>query len=469
MGICGQEKPKKKTIKKTDNKTETKTETKTENNIETIETKTETIETKIKTIKSELDHCNNNIKNLENSIKEESKNIIRMLEDEKADDNKTKESDNSYPSFDQIFCKIDISNLNNLIKEKRQNKEKSESLQKKKKDLEELLEEIKNKSSKENEQEIEFKYYQIIKKRVSNNKNKNECNFESSLTEITRLFNTFIDQRKIIINEINGISNRKRNFYSEFEQKKYYNFKYPDYLQNDLDEIRKRIENSFINFETKLKQFRKKINDEIKKLLNKQIDLSDNICIKQVNNNNVNLEQEIRNIIDEQIKIDNDSIEEKNKKIENAFIESKKREINSEILNLKNSIEKISSININLVKILQSYQRLNNSINQKEKDSNNRYYFISNEIENKTKNLDIIKNIRKKLKEKIILFRNKNNQVCNIINKYNSLEENIYNKINVCLDKNDYNIMKLNVLMKLEKKKKKHRRKIIIQIKKVFS
>ena len=252
------------------------------------------------------------------------------------------------------------------------------------------------------------------------------------MDEITRLFNTFIDQRNIIINEINGISNRKRNFYSAFAQKKYYNFKYPNYLQNDLNEIRKRVEDSFINFETKLKEIRKKINDELKKLLNKQINLSNDI--KKENNNNVNFEKDIMNIIDEQKKIEDDSIKEKDIKIENAFVESKKREINSEILNLKNSIEQISLININLVKILQSYQRLNNSINQKEKDSNNRHYFVSNEIENKTKNLDIIKNIRQKLEEKIILFRNKNNQVCNIINKYNSLEENINNKIRVCLE-----------------------------------
>ena len=104
-----------------------------------------------------------------------------------------------------------------------------------------------------------------------------------------------------------------------------------------------------------------------------------------------------------------------------------------------------------MVRILQSYQRLNNSINQKEKESNNRYYFISNEIENKTKNLDVIKNIRDKIKEKIILFRNKNNQVCNIINKYNSLEENVNNKINVCLDNYDYN-KEIEYIDKIKKK-----------------
>ena len=135
MGICGQTKTDNKTGNKKDSKTETKTETKTKNNIET----------KIKdyylTVKSELDKCNNTI-NLDNSIKEEKENIITMLEAEEADDNKTKESDNSYPSFNEINCKktnkYDIKKLNNLIKQKRQNKEKIEIITKKKKDLEEL-------------------------------------------------------------------------------------------------------------------------------------------------------------------------------------------------------------------------------------------------------------------------------------------------------------------------------------------
>ena len=310
MGICGQEIAKKKSKKETkgDIKTDTKIEAKTKSNIETK------IETDYKTVKSELDNYNNKKNNLENSIKKESENIITMLEAE--------ESDNSYPSLDQIVCH----KLNKLIKEKKENKEKLKLLKKKEKNLEELLEEIKNKSSKENEKEkierIESKYARIIKQKLDKKENEKEGNFESSLDEITRLFNTFIDQRNIIINEINGISNRKRNFYSAFAQKKYYNFKYPNYLQNDLDEIRKRVEDSFINFEKKIKEIRKKINDELKKLLNKQINLSNDI--NKENNNNVNFEKDIMNIIDEQKKIEDDSIKEKDIKIENAFVESKK-------------------------------------------------------------------------------------------------------------------------------------------------
>ena len=103
-----------------------------------------------------------------------------------------------------------------------------------------------------------------------------------------------------MIKERTGIQKRKEKFIKNFKSEIYPNFQYSKSLQNSLESQETRVLNSYSTYYNNLSSFLEEIKSQIKQFL-----INDNS--KTANNTYINLNNRVKNTIENQNKLENES------------------------------------------------------------------------------------------------------------------------------------------------------------------
>ena len=351
------------------------------------------------------------LRNLKNS-KEESKNrIIAELQKENYEINKYVNEyydlSNEYSlKFQEVKdlnkCKYDLENLS------REFNEESHLSEKRKDEAENRLKEIARKIEQFSKNE-EFKVKLLPPEDINRNKKniiKNFCYLKNS-----------------VIKERTGIQKRKEKFIKNFKSEIYPNFQYSKSLQNSLDSELTRVLNSSLTYYDNLSSFLGEIKSQINQFL-----INDNS--NSANNSYINLNNRVKNEIENQDKLENESLSKK----KSLVISSKMKELedlSKKIIDIKNIFDN---------KIIENKNEIE-YINQANNNINNKKIFTAKELRNNEKNMQNLKGRIRILRNQNIDLKTESDKLDKIINYFKTLQQ--YNS------NNNYQI-NINTIKKIE-------------------
>ena len=334
----------------------------------------------------------------------------------------------------------EVSNYFDLLSEKEKTEKFLKSSEKIKYELEEFSKELRNKKKPDQKEVDELKQkFKIISNKIENVEN--EVNFSYKEKETPKdLKNENIERKEIIdnycvlkndlIDQMEGNEQRKRDFIIKYNEKKYSSFTYPKFLQDNLRMNLMYIENSFQEYEKNISSYYGQIKESIKNCLDEKT------YLYNANIDYNNLKGNILQIITEQKKKEKDSLSKKNREIENAYVNFIKKDICSRMDNLKQLFNKILEIKSKNENDIQELEKQFNYLNQKEKDINNKTYFMPNEIRKKIENLNIIRTNKDLLSALIKNLKDENDNLSGMIDSFETIEKknsnNNYKYENIC-------------------------------------
>ena len=363
----------------------------------------------------------------QNEIKRKAKNLIKII-DQKIT-NCEKEVNELNKSIEiiknDILMEINNSedfNINNkvtsLYELKNKNNEKSKILsayKSCKKDLEHLLEEIKNKSEEK----------QNVTKRINDKFEKLKNKFES--LEINEADNP---GEKLSKNNTNSINIKKIKEFCELKDKLIAEKKEVKQTKESIQQMIKFVpyqrnwQNSISNeknkIEISLQNYKKKLNSSIKQLKEAIIYIIENESFKSNTNNN--LDNKIKEKITNLNNFKNETMMQIKRDIENFKISFRKEIIKLKIDNLLISSNLIKQRKTYILSENEKCQKMIDLINQKINEINSIYYIIENDNKNKIEKLNILNKKRNELIEYQNYLYTKLNFLDQLINKLNSLD-----------------------------------------------
>lgn len=338
-------------------------------------------------INADIENINNriydskqNLENINDSIKNKKDNILKKIND-----------GNNFKIIDEL------KEYYNLLDEKSKLNDRLIFLQKRKKDLNDLLNKIdgdieENKYIICNEQDERIKReYKGINPNYNSliDRGNQKDQYSDNIKNIENLYGL----HKQILKEINGIDDRKKSFKKKLDEKKDSSFTYPSTLKKSINNYLNEYENSLNNFKEDLNTYHNNIKRRIKNILEEEIDELDELDELEIFVN----KEKIDYLISNQNKLEEEILKNKNKDIENAkneeLIKLRKEEISSEMSDLKNLINKIVESKKSLDNRIIECNNLNQLIDQKEK----KHYFISLQIKDKIEKMKDLEKYRKNL------------------------------------------------------------------------
>ena len=297
--------------------------------------------------------------------------------------------------------------------------------------LDNLLFQMKNKSS--NKEKIE--YIQSTYERIQNEIKKTYTIEKDFYLENKNQIKNFGNLKFIIMTEIKGIKKRKKDFKTKLNKKKNNNLIYPESIVNSINNNLNNLDISYNKFENNLNSYFNQINEEIKNILN--------------NNNNILTSYSASSYDVLYNAIHRDIV---------SMSINESRILLNEIYGIKNFFEKN----------LQKRQNLISLINKNETNINNKESYVGVNIYNKERQLNILRKCRDDLKLDSKNYIEKLNKIINAFtdieykNTNNYLYYNIFNEII-----NDIN--NLNIIMLDEIKNSKNMSKLDSEISKMKS
>ena len=179
--------------------------------------------------------------------------------------------------------------------------------------------------------------------------------------------------------------------------------------------------------EYKLNSYNKQIKEEINKILDEEIKTHKKRNKKDLPE--VDLVKDLMRKMEDAIRTQNKEVEKaiikRNQEVEIVINNILKDKIIFQLDKLKFSINQINDSKNILSNNRQKCQNMIVTLNQRENEIENKFYFLSNEIKKKIQILNLIKKNRDDLFKKINLFESKINSLQKIINDFNRLEKNI--------------------------------------------
>ena len=352
------------------------------------------------------------LKNL-NNLKEESKNrIIAELQKENYEINKYVDEyydlSNEYSlKFQEVKdlnkCKYELENL--FI----EFNEKSNLSETKKDEAKKRFEEIKRKIKQFSKNE-ELKVKLLPPEDINRNK-------KSIIKNFCYLKDTVIKERA-------GIQKRKEKFINKFKSEIYPNFKYSKSLQNSLDLQLTRVLNSYLTYYNNLSSFLEEIKSQINQFLINDNSKSANDTYKKLNNR-------VKNTIENQDKLENESLNKKKILV-----------ISSKIKELENLLKKITDIKNKFDNKITENKNEIECINQTKNNISNKKIFIAKELRNNDKNKQNLQGRIKTLNSQIIDLKKESDKLDKIINYFKALQQDNSN--------NNYQI-NINSIKNIEK------------------
>ena len=220
--------------------------------------------------------------------------------------------------------------------------------------LDNLLFQMKNKSS--NKEKIE--YIQSTYERIQNEIKKTYTIEKDFYLENKNQIKNFGNLKFIIMTEIKGIKKRKKDFKTKLNKKKNNNLIYPESIVNSINNNLNNLDISYNKFENNLNSYFNQINEEIKNILN--------------NNNNILTSYSASSYDVLYNAIHRDIV---------SMSINESRILLNEIYGIKNFFEKN----------LQKRQNLISLINKNETNINNKESYVGVNIYNKERQLNILR------------------------------------------------------------------------------